>query len=326
MAHALVIGGTSLIGRPLVEALLARGDVVTLLHRSPGTPFGDRVEELSADRNDGDAVRAAVAGRCFDMVFDNVYDWVRGTTAGQVMDTVRAVSGGCQRYVFTSSVAVYPEGGVFGEDAELLPGDHPNVYGAQKAESERALFEFGRDTGLAVSTLRPAFVYGPHNPFEREAFFWDRLVAGRPILLPEDGMRTMQWVHASDVARAAILAATVDAGAGRAFNLAGDPITQRDYVRLLASAAGVEAKLVPVPRAKIQAAGGELLAPPLYFGAYLDVPPITVSGARARALLGLELTPMEEGLRDTFLWYRAQERPAPDLAWEDRLLESEGGA
>ncbi|UCC27067.1 MAG: NAD-dependent epimerase/dehydratase family protein [Gemmatimonadales bacterium] len=325
MAHALVIGGTSLIGRPLVEALLARGDAVTILHRSPGTPFGGRVEELLADRNDGDAVRSAVAGRSFDTVFDNVYDWARGTSSEQVIATARAVSAGARRYVFTSSVAVYPEGGVFDEDAELLPADHPNVYGAQKAESERALFELGQGTGLAVSTLRPAFVYGPHNPFEREAFFWDRLVAGRPILLPEDGRRTMQWVHAADVARAAVLAATVDAGAGRAFNLAGDPITQGDYVRLLASAAGLEAELVPVPRERIQAAGGELLAPPLYFGAYLDVPPITVSGARARELLGLELTPLEEGLRETFLWYRVQERPAPDLAWEDRLLESVGG-
>ena len=324
MARSLVIGGTSLIGRPLVEALLSRGDDVTILHRSSGTPFGDRVAELQADRNDPEAVGSVLAERSFDLVFDNVYDWERGTTAEQVTAAARAVAGGFQRYVFTSSVAVYPDGGVFAEDAELVPASHPNPYRGQKAESERALFRLAEETGLQVSTLRPTFVYGPHNAFEREAFFWDRLVAGRPIILPEDGRRTMQWASAADVARAAVLAATTEAGANQAFNLAGEPLTQAEYVRILARVAGVDAELVPVPREKLQAAGGDLFGPPLYFGVFLDIPPITVSGERVRDLLGLELTPLEAGLQETFEWYRAQERPEPVVEWEDQILESAG--
>lgn len=324
MASTLVIGGTSLIGRPLVEALLSRGDDVTILHRNPGTPFGTRVAELWADRNDPEAVANALAGAAFELVFDNVYDWERGTTPEQIAATARAVSGGLQRYVFTSSVAVYPEGGIFSEDAELVPASYPNPYSAQKAESERALFRLAEETGLRVSTLRPAFVHGPHNPFEREAFFWDRLVAGRPIILPEDGRRTMQWVSAADVAQAAVLAATMESGANRAFNLAGEPLTQAEYVRLLARVAGVEAELVPVPREQLQAAGGDLFGPPLYFGVFLDIPPITVSGERVREVLGLELTPLEAGLRETFDWYRSQDRTEPAVEWEDQVLGSVG--
>ena len=74
MTDTLVIGGTGLIGPPLVEALLARGDHVTIMHRSAGTAFGDRVEELIADRNEPGAVLAAAGDRRFDLVFDNVYD------------------------------------------------------------------------------------------------------------------------------------------------------------------------------------------------------------------------------------------------------------
>lgn len=324
MARTLVIGGTSLIGRPLVEALLARGDEVTILHRSPGTPFGDLVTELRADRNDPEAVRDALEGASFELVFDNVYDWERGTTAEQVVATARAVADGLERYVFTSSVAVYHDGGIFDEDAELVLATHENPYRGQKAESERALFRLGQETGLRVSTLRPSFVYGPYNTFYREAFFWDRLLMGRPIILPEDGRRTMQWVHAADVARAAVRAATMETGANRAFNLAGEPVTQMEYVRLLARVAGVEAEFVPVPRENIQAAGGDLFVPPLYFGVFLDIPPITVSGDRVRDLLELELTPLEAGLRETFEWYRSQDRPEPAVEWEDRLLESVG--
>ena len=223
--------------------------------------------------------------------------------------------------MFTSSVAAYPEGGPYDERAPLVPSDHPNVYGAQKADSERALFDLHRRHGLPVSTLRPAFVFGPHNPFPREAFFWDRLRAGRPIIIPEDGSRTMQWVHVKDVASAAVLAATRDVAVGHAYNLASyPPITQLEFVQLLARIAGREAHLVHIPREQIQRAGGALFAPPFYFGVYLDIPPITARIDRLRSELDFELTPLEDGLRETYQWYQQQEWPQPDFSWEDRLL------
>jgi nucleoside-diphosphate-sugar epimerase len=321
MSRVLVIGGTLFIGRALVDQLLERGDDVVIMHRGKQTPFGSRVTEIRCDRNDVAAVRAALKGNRFDVVYDNVYDWERGTTADQVSAAAIAASPGLRRYVFTSSVAAYPEGGPYDERAPLVPSDYPNAYGAQKADSERALFELHRQRGIPVTTLRPAFIYGPHNPFDREAFFWDRLRAGRPIIVPEDGVRTMQWVHVRNVAHAAVLAATNDLAVGHAYNLASyPPITQLEFVQLLARIAGREAHLVHIPREQIQQAGGQLFAPPLYFGVFLDIPPITARSDHARSELGLELTPLEEGLRETYRWYEQQQRPQPDFSWEDRLL------
>lgn len=321
MARALVIGGTLFIGRALVEQLLERGDDVVIMHRGHGTPFGKRVGEIRCDRNDIAAVQATLAGKTFDAVYDNVFDWQRGTSAAQVSAAATAMAKGLRRYVFTSSVAVYHPGGEYGEDVDLVPTDYPNKYGAQKADSERALFALGREKGIPVATLRPAFIYGEHNPFEREAFFWDRLVAGRPIIIPEDGLATLQWVYSQDVARAAILASEKDVAVGHAYNLANyPPITQIAFVRLLAKVAGKDAQLVHVPRELIERLGGGVLAPPYYFGAYLDVPPITVRADRVRSELGLELTPLEDGLRETFRWYEQQQRPRPDFTWENEVL------
>jgi len=322
MARALVIGGTLFIGRALVEQLLARGDEVVIMHRGTGTPYGSRVGELQCDRNDVAAVRAALKDRNFDVVYDNVYDWQRGTTADQVSAAaVAASSGSLRRYVFTSSVAVYGAGGEGDENGPLVAGDHPNAYAAQKAESERVLFGRHRQNGIPVATLRPSFIYGPHNPFDREAFFWDRMLAGRPIVVPGDGSRPMQWVHVRDVARAAVCAADEPRAVGHAFNLAGyPPITQIEYVQLLASVAGRHADIVRMPREQIEQAGGQLFAPPFYFGVYLDVPLATARNDRARTELGLELTPFDEGLRETYRWYQEQPRPKPDFSWEDRLL------
>ena len=323
MARVLVIGGTLFIGRVLVDQLLERGDTVTIMHRGNATPYGDRVDEIRCDRNDVPAVRAALTGNKFDVVYDNVYDWQRGTTAEQVSAAAMAAGRDLRRYVFTSSVAVYPPGGDYDEDAPLVPADHPNAYGRQKAESERMLFKLQQRNSIPVTTLRPAFIYGPNNPFEREAFFWDRILAGRPVVVADDGMRTMQWVHVQDVARAAVRAANETQAAGRAYNLASYPaVSQNQFVQMLARAADRKVDLVHIPRGQIERAGGQLFAPRYYFGAYLDIPPITVRAERVRSELGLELTPLEEGLRQTYRWYRSQQRPEPDFSWEDRLLAS----
>jgi nucleoside-diphosphate-sugar epimerase len=258
-------------------------------------------------------------------VYDNVYDWQRGTTPEQVLAAARATAPGLARYVFTSSVAVYPIGGVYTEDSQLVAEHHPDVYAAQKANTERALFALAKTEGLPVTTLRPAFIYGPHNAFDREAFFFDRLRDQRPIIIPDDGQATMQWVSARDVARAAILAATHEVAVGQAYNLGNfPPISQLEFVRLLARAAGCRLQVAFVPRARIQQMGGSLMQPPNYFGVYLDIPAITASAARVTEQLGLTLTPLEEGMRETYAWHAQQPRVPRDYAWDDALLASGG--
>src|SRR5688500_972803 len=132
MARVLVIGGNLFIGRALVDRLLERGDEVVIMHRGSGTPYGNRVREIRCDRNDVEAVRAALAGSRFDVVYDNVYDWQRGTTADQVVAAAEAVADGLRRYVFTSSIAVYPPGRDYGEDAPMVASDSLSVSGAQR--------------------------------------------------------------------------------------------------------------------------------------------------------------------------------------------------
>ncbi len=322
MTRTLVIGGTLFIGRAMVDQLLARGDDVTIMHRGNGTPFGDRVRELRCDRNDVAAVRSMLDGESFEVVYDNVYDWQRGTTADQVRASARAAAGpALRRYVFTSSVAAYGHGLDHNETDELAPADFPNPYAAHKAESERVLFHLQKTEGIPVTTLRPSFVYGPNNGFDREAWFWDRIVADRPVIVPGDGSRPMQWVLAADVARAGLAAAARPASAGAAYDLGCYPaITQEEFVHTLARAAGKTVRIVKVPRERLEAAGGSLMQPPLYFGVFLDPPAITARGTRLRSDLGMELTPLEAGFRETFEWYRSQKRPTPDFSWEDQFV------
>jgi nucleoside-diphosphate-sugar epimerase len=326
--RVLVIGGTSFIGRLLVAELLKAGHEITVMHRRPKHDLGKRVQNLVADRNDAVSVRNALRFANFQVVFDNVYDWERGTNAAQVESTVQAVMASSgdrlSRYVFMSSVAAYGDGLNHHDGDPLAPDDHPDAYVRNKAMTERMLFRMRQNTGLPVVTLRPPFVYGPENPFYREAFFWDRLRDGRPIILPGDGHRLMQFVYIKDLVRACLRAMEEPGAVGEAFNVANEkPITQFEFVQAMAAAVGKKtANIVRVPRERIIEAGGDSMGQPAYFGVYLDVPPITEVVVKAKRILGFQPTPFEAGLRETYRWYlRNAKKSRIDYSFEDRLIE-----
>src|SRR5262245_37306535 len=103
--RVLVIGGTLFSGKLLVRRLLTGGHDVTILHRKADHPFGRKVRNLQADRNDVASMKKAFTGQRFDAVYDIAYDWEHGTTAQQVEATAKAVPGDISRYIFMSSVA-----------------------------------------------------------------------------------------------------------------------------------------------------------------------------------------------------------------------------
>ena len=320
--NCLVIGGTQFIGRYLVAELVAAGHSVTVLHRKPKHGLGRSVKNLVADRNDPRAMKAALAGKSFEVVFDNVYDWERGTTAAQVEGAVRAVNGPLHRYIFMSSVAAYGDGLNHHEGDALAPDDAADLYVRNKATSERALFRLHQRVGLPVVTLRPPYIYGPQNPMYREAFFWDRLKAGRPIILPGDGRRLMQFVYVKDLVGAALRAMEEKAAVGHAFNVANArPVAQSELVEALAAACKKPVKFVRIPRDYLLRAGGHPMGPKMYFGIYLDMPPITQVTAKVQRVLKFKPTDFAAGLLETYKWQsRHNGFPKPDYTFEDALL------
>ncbi len=320
----LIIGGNLFIGERLSTQLLEQGHDVTILHRRDSHNLDPRIQNLQADRNDAEAMKAVLADSRFDVVFDNVYDWERGTTADQVRACALAAGPErLQRYVFMSSVAAYFTGLDHSEEDPLAGDDCSDTYCLNKAQSERSLFKLHQQKGLPVVTMRPPFIYGPRNPFYREAFFWDRLLLGRPIVVPDDGSRLMHFVHVQDLVTCCLRAIEEPSAVGEAFNVGNrTPISQVDLVHALAAAAGVEANVVHVPREIIEREGGNFMRDPLYFGVYFDIPPITMTIDKAIERLHFDPTEFSAGLTQTFEWYQASgtRRTDLDFAFEDRLI------
>ena len=320
--RVLVIGGMVFMGREIVRLLVERGHDVTVLHRRDHHDLGPGVQNVQADRGDVAAMQRVLGDGRYDAVFDLVYDWEHGTTAAQVEAAARAAGDQLKRYVFMSSVAAYGPGLEHQEGEPLVPDGFPNPYAAQKASSERALFRLYAEAGVPAVTIRPPFVHGPRQPFYREQFFWDRLRAGRQIILPDGGAAPIQWVFASDVAAACVRAMEVPAAVGEAFNVAHvEKLTQREFVELLARVAGATPALVSIPRDEIRAAGGHPFMGNLYFGEFLDMPPHTETVDKTPRVLGVTPTPIQQAFTAGYEWYLTQPVRQIDYSFEDALLD-----
>jgi nucleoside-diphosphate-sugar epimerase len=118
-------------------------------------------------------------------------------------------------------------------------------------------------------------------------------------------------------------AMTDPAALGESFNIGMErPITQYELLQALGKAAKKKVSVIKVPRDRIIEAGGNPMGDPAYFGIYFDVAPITEAMGKLKRMLKLVPTPFDAGLRETFLWYQRQRKPAKiNTQFEDKLIE-----
>jgi 2'-hydroxyisoflavone reductase len=184
----LVIGGTRFVGRALVEAALAEGHDVTLLHRGrTGADLFPSARHLVADR-DGDLSVLDWGGRP-DAEWDATVD-VCAYLPGQVRSLAAALGPRGGHHVLVSTVSVYahPPGPDADEDSELLPaaGDEitevtMETYGPLKVACERAAQTAHRER---LSVVRPTYVVGPHDHTGRYPWWVRRMARGGEVLAP----------------------------------------------------------------------------------------------------------------------------------------------
>jgi dTDP-L-rhamnose 4-epimerase len=134
-----------------------------------------------------------------------------------------------------------------GEDAPLDPR---NVYAATKVHQEHLAAAFGREHGVAVTSLRYHNVYGPRMPRDTPyagvaALFASAIARGERPRVFEDGGQTRDFVHVADVARANVAALTCPEPVEGPLNVAsGRPRTVLDLARALCEGSGVEPAVV----------------------------------------------------------------------------------
>ncbi len=308
----LFAGGTRFVGRAMVEAAVARGHDVTVLHRGQtNDPALDAVEHLLADRN-GDL--SVLAGREFDATVD-----VCGYVPRQVRTLAEALDGRGGHHVFVSSVSAYdePDAPSYDEDSALLRLDDPTTeevtgetYGGLKVLCEEAAAEAYGSDGLAI--VRPTYVVGPHDYTGRFTWWVRRIAAGGEVLAPGPQDAPMQVIDARDQGDFTIRLCEERTPGPFTSASPQPPFGFGDLLDATVAAVGpAGTRLTWVDPEWYAAQGGTGQTAPLWTeGGAENV--LAGSVERATAA-GLTVRPLGETIADTWAWLQeAQPDPAPD--------------
>lgn len=321
---ALVTGATGFVGSHLVEVLLSRGWRVRCLTRRTSDlrwlPV-DRVELVAGDVGAGSpaaqaALRDAVRGA--STVFhlaavtsaarDEAYERVNVGGTRRLAEAIAAAAPDALLVFCSSLAAAGPArlGRPLREDDEPAPA---TAYGRSKLAAERALAA----SGVRHVVVRPPTVYGPRDVDILAAF---RLAArGLAVRLAPPGQR-LSLVHARDLAEG--MACVAERASGGTWYLTdGEVHRWEEVIAGIGAAVGTRPRVLPLPpvvlhfaahadRTRARLTGRKPLLTPDR-ARDLVTPDWTCDDSRARRELGYaSRIRLDDGLRETAAWYRAQ--------------------
>jgi len=203
----LILGGTGFTGPYQVRYALSRGHKVTTFNRGKSHPgeLPNEVEQLIGDRN---GQLDALNGRQWDVVIDNPTTlpvWVR--------DAAQILKGNVDRYVFTSTISVYPDSKTgpdenaplqsydgadpYKETLESMKANGFKLYGPLKALSEREAEKWFPGKTLII---RPGLIVGPRDESDRFTYWPVRIDHGGEMLVPGNPEDPVQFIDARDLA------------------------------------------------------------------------------------------------------------------------------
>lgn len=330
----LVTGASGFLGGRLAEVLARDGEQVTVLARSTsdlrhlsGAP-GLRV--IRGPLSDSGVLRNAVqdatlivhcAAASTDWAAREVYleSNVRGTEA--LLLAAREASR-LERFVHISTTDVYGYPVVPCDETGALR-DVGLPYNSTKIAGEHAVWREARESGLPVTVIRPATIFGPRG----KAFVTDiaELLRTRQMLYVAGGRSTGGFLYVDNAVEGILLAARSGAALGQAYNLAdGTAATWRDYVSALASGLGCRPPWISLPWGAAMMTAAAMEAPWRCMPGLPGRPLLTrhavfllgrdqeFPAEKARKELGYSpRISMEEGLGRSVAWLKRQTKATP---------------
>ena len=320
----LVTGATGYIGAHLVKALVAEEHTVHAIVRNVKKAEQIKLEGVEIFEGsfcDAEAVKKAVAG-C-DGVYHlggNAAIWEKDVkryfdvnVEGTKIVMEAAMEAGVGRVVFTSSAGVLgPSVSKVVTEDKSRDLDFFNEYESSKALAESLMKSMVAEKGVDAVIVSPTRVYGPYL-FGKPAsvtLLIDKFVKGNWRIVPGDGTKMGNYVYVDDVVRGHILA--MEKGAkGATYILGGENHSYNDFFEMLKQVAGKRPWMIKMP-----IPAQMWFARLTYLAARLrgKVPVLTtkwvrrgnyhweVSPKKAVDDLGLKITPLKDGLKETVSW------------------------
>ena len=207
----LIMGGTRFIGVYLTKILVEQGHEVVLFNRGNKPAPVEGVQQIHGDRKDATQLKEKLSGETFDAIFDN-----NGRELSDTQPLVEIFKDKVQHFVYMSSAGVYLQS----DQMPHVEGDSVDPKSRHKGKHETEAYLDAQ--GIPFTAIRPTYIYGPQNYNDLEAWFFDRIVRDRPILIPSSGLYITQLGHCKDLARAMSLVLGNQHAIGQVYNVSGD--------------------------------------------------------------------------------------------------------
>ena len=216
----LVTGGTGLIGMALVELLLQAGAKVRVVSLDSAAFLPDSVEFFRGDLVRWEACLKACQG--MDYVFQlacvkggvglgesQAANFLEGNLLLNLQMLKAAHKCGVEKYLYSSSIAIYPDAEIFREDDVWDKPPHPsNKYASWgKRISELQCEAYLEQYGYKTCITRPANIYGPYDDFDPCSAMVIPALIGRvlrgenPLVVWGDGSQIRDFLYVKDCAR-----------------------------------------------------------------------------------------------------------------------------
>lgn len=321
----LILGGTVFLGRHIVEQALVAGHDVTLFNRGQSNPdlFEGEVTKITGDRLTD---LEKLGNEKFDACIDP-----SGYLPRQLEITGEALKQSCDRYVFISSISVYPEYPAPDMDensavAELPKGVDQTVYDQQYYGAFKVLCERAIEQAMPgrVLQVRSGLIVGPYDPTNRFTYWPVRLAKGGDVLCPDGPDLPVQIIHGADQAR--WILHMLESDQMGTFNVTSDhgTYTFADLINARAEVTGASINPIYASEAILTQNN---VSPWMELPLWLPESFANMSRVSAKKAVasGLELAPLTEVVSSTLEWFTAEpERDWPaglDPAKEQALLK-----
>ncbi len=249
MKKILIIGGSYFFGRVFVETLLKNAEwEISILNRGK-IPFRNpSVKEIVCDRQDETSLLTVLKPAEWDAVVD--FCAYQASDIRLMLKVLNHSAIG--RYIFISTASVYNEqepDSPLSEEEPLLasplpPGMDYGNYVWNKRQTESELVSRCAETSTDWTILRPAIIFGKFNYAPRESYFFDKIIAGEEITIPDYSISNCKehrysFVSVWDAATLILKCLEQAETAGKCFNLAApEQINYEWFIESLATATG----------------------------------------------------------------------------------------
>ncbi len=251
---AVVTGGAGFIGSHMVDCLLARGFRVRVIDNMTGGRESNLARHaknaaLDVEKKDIRGLEPgakAFAGAKYVFHFAGIGDIVPSIERPteymdtNVQGTVRVLE--CARHAKAAKLVYAASSSCYGLAATPTREDHPIApqypYALSKYQGEQAVFHWHRVYRLPANSIRIFNAYGTRVRTTGSygavfGVFLKQKLAGKPFTVVGDGTQRRDFLYASDVAEAFLLAAETPR-TGEIWNLgAGNPQTVNRLVELI---------------------------------------------------------------------------------------------